>query len=746
MSYISTNNFLKCTAIGATATVGLCHLTQSRDPLVEKINQIAKGVAFASALGLWYLGTRPPIPDQSSLPAAPSASLASSSIAPSIPTLFSNTPVTSNLIAPTLAMPSQVAARRSTDDYHCLRGVPEKTKMRIINCAQPILAILPEEKWGKIIYHLLNAPDEERDDIVDCLLPILDAMPVTKIGKLFKTLAEIPHQERKHCVTCALSIKDRLKNGSELRQILNDLSKISHEKRESAIQSTLHFFGDRIKCSIELGFCFQNLAEIPEEQREKIIRSALLFSDNCDTIELAWICATLAKIPEERREQIITHTLLLVDRLTKNRRPRDILDALAKIPDEENVTKHALCFIDRLDNGEAVWKMLEILNAIPDEERQLAVDHAILFPPALKNKDLTTVLEKWIKTPSKKRENFVRQMLDSYDKDLELVNANHQEALHHLQLRIEMYKYFTLTENWPSLLQVALPVSVRHVIQYLTSKGAIPENRCIVCDDMEMFRQKFDENKEKFGKPFCFVVYYMQPEGRTHARHWTNIIVQNNTVICTDSWYRNLETREGLRLYNDQQKIIQKALPPGFHLAPHTADSPTRQSDHSSCWVFAVRDAVELLQMKTIQPLMNSTNEVSALPLPLLKSMQSLSFFKKNASLLQQVVTSRKKGIPQPQTLGELLSRHTKKSGEKEQNSYIDDRREKYMNLVAEKIRRELPQTRLSLEQFTSDDITDVVSNYIKEKNIRGLQILLPAVGQKLSIQMLLEGIFLVIS
>jgi hypothetical protein len=564
----------------------------------------------------------------------------------------------------------------------------DKEREEIIGYILPFIGVL-EGGYDvvRVIRQLAGIPSCERENVSRCMLSFIGKAKANQIEGLLKGLVAIPNEKRGMVSVQLLCFINQLQTDDHIIDVCKWLAKTSNEKRENVVGYLLHSL-DRLD-GTSIVSLLKTLAEVPDEKN--IIHCLRTFDHKLQTgLQIQSMVGCLADIPSEKRESIIRCGWNLFNGL-ENSQIQSVLKVLAEIPEEEreNSIDCMLRHISRL-RGSDMAPTLKVLAEIPEAQREQLFDYALSLVD-MEISESTNVKPAWM-------------FLARHEAFLQLFNKNHHQS-------------------FPG----AKPEVVRVILQYLELKGSMPKGRCLICENRQVFQQQFNENQTKFDEPFSFLVL---SEG---GGHWTNITVQKKCVVITDSLGKKADPST-----ETEMDRYMKTWAPAYKLY-HVFLK--RQHNFTGCWVFALRDAVELLRMKDIQTLVNDEHQID-LPIVLLKSMQSLSFFNDTA-LLNQNVQSRKKGVEQTQTFGELLNQHKKMKNKKYQNCYIEDRRAKYEEILIRSLPVIKPEEECSsaLEiRFSQFVMESAVTHCIDRKKNPNLQIVLPLTAKYLPIDILLRA------
>lgn len=341
----------------------------------------------------------------------------------------------------------------------------------------------------------------------------------------------------------------------------------------------------------------------------------------------------------------------------------------------------------------------------------------------LRGSDLAPALKALAEIPDNEREKILNYALSLLDMEI-TEGTNVKPAWMFFSKHEAFLALFNKTER---SIKVPTPEVMQFFVRYLELKESMPTGRCLISTNKQVFQQQFIANQENFDQPFSFLIL---SEG---GGHWSNITVQKKCVICSNSLGRTNPSIE------TEMDGYMKLWAPAYKL--HHI-SPKRQVDFVSCWVFALRDAVELLRMKNIQAIVNNENQINT-PNELLKSMQSLSFFKDSA-ILDETIQTRKKGVIQLQPFGNFLNRHKKIKDNKHQNCYIDDRREKYEEMLLTSLPTRQPEQECSVSacklRFSQFVRESAVTYCIDKQKTPILKHILPLTAKHLPIDKLLRA------
>lgn len=600
-----------------------------------------------------------------------------------------------------------------------LGGFPDEQRERVARCIIPFLDKLQTEYHIKFAIEVLAPiPDNEREGVINYLLPFINKLDDGyEIVRLIRELAGIPDSERKNVILCMQSFMGKMQS-NQIESVLKGLCGISNEKREIVSVYLLSFINQLHEDYKIIDTC-KYLAKISEEKRENIASYLLPRLDQLDSLVFI-LLEKLVEIPDE--ENIIRYLNIFDHKLQTGRQILSMISCLRNMsPDKrENAVSSAWNLFDRLDCYE-IESVLKVLIQIPEEKREKLIDFVFHRISRLRGSDIAPALQALAEIPDNDREKIFNHALSLLDMKI-TEGTNVKPAWMFFSKHEKFLDLFNKTEL---SIKVPKPEVMQYFVRYLEAKGSLPTGRCLVSTNRQVFQQQFTENQEKFDKPFSFLLL--------KGSHWSNITVQNKCVICSNS------TGNSNPSADTEMGRYMKRWAPAYNLK-HVI--PKRQVDFVSCWVFALRDAVELLRMKNIQTLVNNEDQITT-PIELLKSMQSLSFFK-DSSILNENTQTRKKGVIQQQQFGKFLHRHIKLKGDKQQNCYIDDRREKYEDMLLARLATRPLEQECSVSAFNNRFsrfvIESAVTHCIDRKKTLILKQVLPLTAKQLPIDKLLRA------
>jgi hypothetical protein len=599
-------------------------------------------------------------------------------------------------------------------------GFPDEKREHVAKCILPFLDKLPTEDHIEFAIEVLALiSDNEREGIINYLLPFIDKLDDGyTIIRLIRQLAGIPDFERKNVILCMQSFIDKIQI-NQIENVLKGLCGIPNEKRE-IVSIYLLIFINQMNDDYQITDACKYLAKISDKKRENIASYLIPRVDQLDRPWIFYLLEKLVEVPDE--ENIIRYLCIFDHKLQTGRQILSMIYCLSNISTDqrENVISSAWHLFDHLDNYE-IESVLKALTEIPEEKRETLIDFVLLRISRLRGSDIAPALNALAEIPDNDREKSFNHALSLLDMEI-TEGTNVRPAWMFFSKHEAFLALFNKTKH---SIKVPKPEVMQYFVRHLELKGSLPTGRCLVSTNKQVFQQQFTENQEKFDKPFSFLLL--------EGSHWSNITVQKKCVICSDATGNSSPTTE-----TEMGRYI-KRWAPAYELK-HI--SPKRQVDFVSCWVFALRDAVELLRMKDIQTLVNNEQQLDTPP-ELLKSMQSTSFFKDSA-ILNKTIKTRKKGIVQIQPFGDFLNRHKKIKNKKNQNCYIDDRREKYEEILINSLPIIQPEQECSVStfknRFSQFVLESAVTYCIDRQKTPILKYLLPFTAKQLPIDKLLRA------